>query len=411
MLPLRIARRYLLSRRLPGAVNIITLIALTGITVGAAALIMALSVFNGFHTLLRDLFQDFDADIRITATTGKYLPDSDSLAQRLATFPGIEAVSRTLEGRAVLKYPDSDQEHIVQLVGVDRNFAAVSRYAGLVYIGRPDVVDEYGMPQLVMGAGVAYYTRANIYREDRMTLYTVSETANLEQDADGGLRMLRATPAGFFTLQKEYDDNIVLTDLEAARRFFDLDNKVSTYQLRLTDRTTVADTKAALAQALGPNYRLDAWFEQHQTLYEVMNNEKWVAFMVVTFMLILAGVNIVGCLTMVVLAKRRDIAVLQAQGMTGRQIAAIFLWEGLLLGTLAAGLGLGIGLGLVYLQQEFHVLKLAGGANFIIDHYPVQIVWADVLSVAVVVVALGTVAGLYPALRAARLNVVQNLTR
>jgi lipoprotein-releasing system permease protein len=407
--PFYIARRYLFSKRLPGAINLITTISVAGITIGTAALIVALSVFNGFHDLLRGLFENFDPDVRITLVQGKYIREDDSLYRILRTQPGVEHVTACLEGRAVLKYPDSEAEHIIQLKGVKDDFLKVSRVDKLIYSGEFKLRDKAGNYGLVTGQGVAYFTQMNLMSEERMQIFTVSERADLLSNPEEALRSVLAQPTGTFSLQKEYDDNIALVHIDLARQLFGTDDQVTAYELKLRNLDDVTTVQRELQAKLGPAYLIQTWYQQHQTLYEVMRNEKRVAFLVIAFMLLLASCNIVGSLTMIVLEKRRDIGILRTMGATERQIRRIFLFEGLLVGLLSASLGLLIGLAFCWAQQRYGLLSLGGGEVFIVKAYPVKVIPLDVVLVLLVVLSLAVAGSLYPAYRASRLTVSESI--
>jgi lipoprotein-releasing system permease protein len=397
--PRWLAWRYLFSPALTGPIAVITRISALGIGVGAAVLVLALSVFNGFHTLLQGLFAEFDADLRVVAAQGPHLPLSDSLQQGLLAMPNVAGLSYTLECKAVLGYPGSDKRHIVRLVGVPPSFSDVSRAHTLVYVGTFDLSPR-PIPQVVLGSGVAYYTRASLYSDRSLELFTLAGDADLAQNPAAALRSLAVRPAGYFSLQKEYDDHLVLVDYAAARDFLQQPGRVSSYQLRLRPGTD-PQTAAQAIEARYPGLRALPWYAQHQSLYEVMRNEKYVAYLVITFMLLLASTNIVGSLTMIVIEKKRDIAMLQALGATPRQIRALFVWEGVWLGGLAGLLGTGLGLGLAWVQQTFGLLKLGTGGSFLIDAYPATPSLWDAAAVLLTVVALAMLSSLYPAWRAA----------
>jgi len=407
--PVRIARRYLFSRRLPGAINLITLISVLGIGLGTASLIVALSVFNGFHELLRGLFEDFDPDIRITHSVGKYLENRPETLRMIRQTEGVSHVVPVLEGRAALKYAGEEAEHIVQLKGVPDDFLRVSRVDNRVVRGRYRLRDAAGRYGFVAGQGVEYFTRMNLMSETPMQFYTLSENADLLRNPEDALRSIQAVPMGVFSLQKEYDDNLVLVPLALARELLDQPEVITAYELKLDNPDAAARVQAALQQKLGNGYVVQTWYQQHQTLYEVMRNEKKVAFLVIAFMLLLASCNIVGSLTMVVLEKRRDIGILRTMGATATQIRNIFLLEGLLVGGVAAAWGTTLGLGFCWLQATFGLLRLGGGEVFIVDAYPVKVLAPDVFLVVGTVIILAILGSIYPAWRASRLTVLESI--
>lgn len=405
-----IARRYFLSRKLPGVVNVVTLVAVTGIAVGTAALVIVLAVFNGFHSLIRNMYQAFDADIRVEAAKGKYFEDSPALQKKIAQTEDVIAVSRSLEGRAILRY--YERQRIVKLKGVDAAFNKTSNVKSLLQGGKMILrPTEEGIAPLVLGSGVAYYVNADLENfETPMELFTVTDKRELmAADPERALNRTAAVCAGVFTMQKEYDELFALSDISVARRLFETETNLSAYEIKLRSHKDVAEIKENLEKTLGPSFRVLTWYEQHETLYELMETEKKVGYLVIALMLALTGSNIVGCLLMIVYEKRKEIAMLSALGASQRFIAVVFLLEGWTIAGFGAGAGLCLGTLFNVLQAEFGILKLndgsAGGGAFLVDAFPVEQRPTDVLLVALTVFALSTLSALYPALRAGKLRV------
>jgi lipoprotein-releasing system permease protein len=218
-------------------------------------------------------------------------------------------------------------------------------------------------------------------------------------------------PGGYFSVQKEYDEKFILTDFDFARRFMRLEGELSAYELRLSDIRLVDEVKERLEAALPPGYKVLTWYEQHQTLYRVMRNEKYITYLILTLMLAIAAVNIVGSLSMIVLEKTRDIAVLKSVGGDIQLIRRIFLLEGLLVG----GIGVSIGMGLAFifglLQEHYGIIKLYGGESFRVSAFPIEMQAADFLLIFVTVMGLSVLASLYPSRRAAQIRIAEGLHR
>lgn len=400
--PLLIARRYLLSRRLPTAVNVITWVAMLGIFVVSAALIVVLSVFNGFGGLLEELYGAFDPDIRIEAAQGRIIANADSLITLTRQTPGIHAATQVVEGRALIQLEDRQQ--IVLLKGISiAEFTQVSDAPMLVIAGEFSVRPRRELQSLVVGSGVAFRLSAYLMDYDHpITLYTLTQSADLAAAGDQALRHEQGVVSGIFTLHKEYDDQFVLADMVMARRLLEMPTGASAIEVRLTPEADREATLRTLTERLGPGLKVLNANEQHATLYRIMENEKAVGYWVLTLMMMLTAVNILGGLAMIVMEKRGDISMLVSLGADSSKIRNIFLMNGLLVGGISGILGLGLGVGLVWSQDKFHWLKLAGGDHFVIDHFPVRLVGTDILYVGLTVIVLALLASWYPATRAAR---------
>jgi lipoprotein-releasing system permease protein len=408
MLPFLLARRYLFSKDLPGAVNIITSISVVGIALGAAALIFVLSIFNGFHALVRDMFADFDADLQINPKKGKYFSPTPELLQKIQSTQGVEFIVPIIEGKAILK--NKDKQRIIKLRGVGNGFEKVSEIKKLIQVGEFLLKKE--PPTIVMGTGVAYFVNAGPdLWETPMELFTVSEKKDLATAGEEAIRQIQVYPTGVFSMQKEYDEQIVLIHIEHAAALFETGEKISAYELRVTDKKYVQRIKNELALKLGPQFDILTWYEQHQTLYELMRNEKRIGFLVITLMLILTASNIVSSLTVIVMEKRKDIAILRSMGATRSYIAYIFLWLGLYIGIYGGGSGLVLGVILAVLQDQYGFIRLNGGDAFIIDYFPVELHWQDIGIVMITVATLCGLSSLYPCFRASGQEIARSLAK
>lgn len=391
-------------------INIITAISVFGITVGTAALIIVLSVFNGFHALIDDLYSRFDPDIKVTALKGKTMEYSEELITSFKNVPGVAAVGPTVENKCVMQY--FDKQHIVNLKGVQDDYQKVSPIDGQVYEGEYAFFGSGNRKMAVLGGGVAYYLNANlndlthpikifVANED---LKTTSLTADpfLTEDI---------FPSGYFSVQKEYDDHYALVDFGLARKLFQMKDKVTAYEIRIMGNADEMEVKGAIQELLGPKFKVQTRFEQHQTLYEVMQNEKLVAYLVLCLMLIVAGVNIVGSLSMIVLEKTKDIAVLRAMGLPRKGIVSIFLYQGFTIGLIGGIAGAAIGLIFGILQMEFGILEINGGDSFVVDAFPLQLNAWDFVVIFFTVFILSIIAAIYPAVKASFLEIPQALSK
>jgi lipoprotein-releasing system permease protein len=404
----KIARRYLLSRRLPGAVNVITWVAIAGIGLVSAALIIVLSVFNGFNGLISSLYQSFDPELRVQSAQEEFITQPDSLTNWLRNQPGVGAVNLTLEGRALLKYRRKQQ--IIRLKGVQPIYEEITAINRLVNYGEFSLQARGDKAGLVMGAGVAQNLRVVVGQADPpLIIYTLSEKKDIVQAGELAMRSTQAMTNGIFQVQKQYDEQYVLADLTTVQRIFDAQDKITALELKLKPGYAAGSYQHTLQDALGASFDVRTVAEQHATLYRILRNEKVIGFALLTLMLLLVSVNILGSLTMIVIEKQQDIGMLQAFGADAATIRRIFLTNSLLTGGLGGILGLGLGSTLVVLQERFGLVKLRGAENFIIDHFPVDLLGSDIAWSAGVILVLSLLAGLYPAERAARSWAVDNL--
>lgn len=405
-----IAYRYFLSKKLPGAINLITWVAVVGIAVGTAALIIVLSVFNGFHSLIRDMYQAFDADIRIEANKGKFITDNVNLYKKIRATEGVAVVSRVVEGRAILKY--YDRQRIIRLKGVDAHFTQVSEVKQMLQAGNFAIKPNDSIPfvPLVLGTGVAYYVGADLENYDQpMEIYTVTDKRELmASDPERAMNKIPAIVTGVFSTQKEYDELFALADINIAKQLFEVENQISAYEIKVNDVEKAETIKKSLEQVLGNEYKVATWYQQHETLYRLMDNEKKVGYLVIVLMLALTGANIVGCLLMIVSEKRREIGMLRAFGTTDSMIRWIFVVEGLIIAGLGTAIGLSIGFIFNTLQAEYGILKLADdsqGSSFIVDAFPIEQQSLDYVLTIFTVLSLATLAALYPAQKASRIAI------
>lgn len=401
-----IARRYLFSRRLSASINVLSWVSVLGIGLGSCALVLVLSVFNGFQGLIGQLFQKFDPDIKILPAQGLYFQPSDSLEALLASQPGVEAVSATLEGRAMARFRDN--QAIVRLKGVRPDFTTVSKANTLVYVGS-FTLEEDQEATLVLGSGVALALAASLAEQfEPIALFGISPGSNLLGDPLQAVNQAAAYPTGIFSLQKEYDDQYVITTLQLARQVLGTEG-YSAYELRIAEDTKLEATRASIEALLGPNWRVLSWYGQHETLFNVLRAEKQAGYLILVLMLLVAGSTIVGNLSMIVVEKRGDVAMLLSMGARRGFIQQLFMAEGLLISGLATAFGLGLGFVLAFLQQQFELIQIGGGDSFVVQAFPVSMQLADFALVFATVLVLSLLASYVPARRAARLQVVRLL--
>ncbi len=392
----RIARRYLLARHSTNAIHIITGIAVFGIAVGAAALLLILSVFNGFEDLITGMYNRFNPDLKIIPAQGKTFIADSALLVRVQGVPGVLYVSSTLEEVAFFEYKNN--QDFGTLKGVDSNYVRVTQVDSTVQEGTY-LLEKNGSGFAVLGLGMR--NKLNVNVDDVFSLLAVympkrQETALLEQQ----FRKRLMAPAGTFVIQQEFDNKYVLTSLPMVRELLGYTDEVSALELRLAPEASVVAVQKALEQALGEAFVIKNRFEQEETFMRLMQVEKWLSFAIVSLMMLMVSFNLIGALWMIVLEKQPDIAILKSMGATNRTVRNIFLQEGLLL----CGLGIGVGFALAALiyaaQKIFGLVSIPG--NMVIESYPISMRLSDLPVVALTVLAIGLLASLPPAMRAVR---------
>jgi lipoprotein-releasing system permease protein len=387
----RIARRYLFSKRSTNAIHVITGIAVFGIAVGAGALLLVLSVFNGFEDLITGMYNSFNPDLKVVAEKGKTFQADANLMRQLYAMEGVEAVSATLEEVAFFEYKDN--QDFGTLKGVDTNYRQVSRVDSMVREGMYKIMEEDRF-YAVLGLGMR--NKLNVNVDDVFSPVTVymprrGQVGSFEQP----FRKRFMYPSGTFVIQQEYDNKYVITDLNLVRELLGYADEVSALEIRATAPRKVQDKIEAL---MGEGFVVKNRFEQEETFMRLMQVEKWMSFAIVSLMMLLVSFNLVGALWMMVLEKQGDIAVLRSMGGNGDLVRNVFLLEGMMLSGLGVLLGFGIA-GVIYvLQKQFGLVSIPG--NLVIDSYPISMRPGDLPVVALTVMSIGMLAAIPPALRA-----------
>ena len=396
LFPLYIAKRYLLAKKSHNIINIISIISVIGVMVGTGALILVLSVFNGFEGLVLSLYNSFDPELQITAREGKVFTITEDQLNQVKQIPEVAVVSQTMEENALARF--GEKQYIVMMKGVDENFTRMTPLDDFLLNGRYIIGDE-NKPYAVIGAGVAYYL--GIYPADfavPMTLYVPQRTRKtLSGMPDQTFNSRNVNVAGVFNIQQEFDLSYVLVPISLARDLLEYDKEVSALEISLKPGASILQVRKQIAGILGSGFDLRDRYQQQATLYKVMKSEKWAVFFILTFILIIAAFNMVGSLSMLIVDKKKDISVLWSLGASKRTIKRIFFTEGLMISLFGGLLGLVLG-GLIALaQQEFGILKLGGGeGTYIVDAYPVKVQLFDFFSVLVTVLFIGALTTWYP---------------
>ena len=386
---LYIARRYLFSKKSHNAINIISGISVCGVALATLALVCTLSVFNGFHDLISGFFTHFDPDLKVETIKGKtFDPDSSALAA-IRTLPGVEVVSLTLEDNAMAKY--KGQQTMVTIKGVDDNFQELTHIEEILY-GNPefklyDAVVDYGILGIqlmyTLGTGFDPYDPVEVYAPRR------DSKVNLANPMSSFHRELLYLPGNVLNINDaRYASSYIVTSLDYARRLFDYDAEVSAIEVRLSSKANAAKVKQGIAAIMGDDYMVKNRYEQQAATFKVVEIEKFVTYLFLCFILMVACFNIISSVSMLILDKQANADTLRSLGATDGFVARIFIYEGNLIALLGAVIGLVLGIVLCLLQQEFGLLGLGGDGQFVVDSYPVRVKFTDLILVLVSVVAV-----------------------
>jgi lipoprotein-releasing system permease protein len=394
------AWRYFNAKKTTNAINIIAWVSVLAIAVGTAALIVLLSVFNGFEDLVKSLYADFYTDLRIIPVRGKVISLSSAQQTKIAAWPGINKVSYTVEERALLQ--NGGYQQLVLIKGVDTNYRHVTGVANNMVRGTYSIGDS-SKPTLILGVGVE---SAIGTESDRailpLTVYLPKKGVNVSAaDPLQSLSADNVATAGAFAIQQEFDNNYALTHIDFVKRMLGLgSDNFGSVEMALTNKKEEKKVQATLQQWLGSNYLVQTRYQQNKSLYSTMEREKWFIFLLLSFILVVAAFTMVGALTMLVLEKQKDIQILKAMGGNSFLIQKIFLSEGMLLAIIGGALGVLLSFIIGLLQIKFGIIKLQG-STFIIDRYPIKFVLTDILMVLGTVFSIALLASWLPSRKAA----------
>jgi len=394
------AWRYFRAKKSTNAINIIAWVSMSAIVVGAASLILVLSVFNGFEDLVKSLYTSFYPDIKVSPFSGKTLTLTAGQIKQLTTVGGVKALSLIAEDKGILENGGAWVPAYIK--GVDSNYTKVSGVGNTLERGQ-FITGTGDHPQAILGSGIANTLGVEAEKEllplgvylfrHGSTDYTADPMASMNHEP--------VMTSGMFRIQQDFDEHYVITNMEFVKRLVGLGpDEYSGAELSVTDPKRAPVIKLAVARLLGNGYRVQTRYEQNQSLYNVMGTEKWVIYIVLSLILIVAAFNMVGALTMLVWEKQKDIHVLKALGANDGRIQRIFLSEGILLALMGGVGGILLAVIVCLLQIKYKLIPLQGG-SFLIDYYPVKLVPTDFLLVLCTIGVIAVLASWLPARKAA----------
>ncbi|SHE48282.1 ABC transporter permease [Dysgonomonas macrotermitis] len=391
-----IARRYLFSKKSHNAINVISMVSVCGIAIATMAIVCTLSIFNGFTKLVSDSFSVMDPDLQITVAKGKAFDPGTKVFDEVRGLPEIDIISETVEDNALVKY--GDRQTPVQIKGVSKHFRDMVNTERLVTYGEFSL-REGDVDFCVAGVGVAANLGLRIDNISPIEIYSPKRDVKVQlANPSSAFTTAYTYPAGIFTLnQVKYDENVILVSLELARELFRYSSEVSSLDIKLKNNENTNEAKTKIQKLLGDDYLVKDRFEQQADSFRMVNVEKWVTFLILAFILVIAVFNVVGSLSMLILDKSADIDILRHMGANNALITRIFKIEGWLISMTGAVSGIIIGLVLCLIQQHFGILKLGQDADaFVINAYPVQVMVSDILFVFITVTVIGGLIVLYP---------------
>ncbi|HTN39297.1 MAG TPA: FtsX-like permease family protein [Arachidicoccus sp.] len=393
------AWRYFKSKKSTNAINIISWISVVAIAVGTAALIIVLSVFNGFEGLVKSMYGDFYPDLRVTARTGKYMMLKPDQIKKLHQIKDIRVFSMVIGEKALLV--NSDYQSIAVLKGVDSNYTHVVNLASHIVENGHYALGTQNAPLLVLGGGIANSIGADANSDVPLVAFLPNRNSSSKASLQTAMNSYEIKEVGIFRIQEGFDNKFAFTNLDFLRYMIELPSDYYTeIAIRIKPGADLFQVQKQIRRAFGSDYLVETRFQQNQSLFTVMQMEKWIIYIILSIILIIAAFNMVGALTMLVLEKRKDIAILKALGASNNVIQRIFLGEGFLLAGIGGLLGMLIAFIICFLQEKFHLLKLEGG-SFVVDYYPVRMHLVDFLLVGFTVFAVAVLAAWVPARKAA----------
>lgn len=393
-LSLYIAKRYLFSKKSHQVINKITGVAIAGVALATAAMICALSVFNGFQGVVEKQFTAFDPDIRITVAKGKVFDTTAQPIVQVSNMPQIEVVSFSIEDKAMLEY--DGRQAMVVVKGIDESFTKLTEFEECLY-GNGEFTLEDGINSYaIIGGGLMEELNCGILPAMPMELYAPNRTGKVNMTIPArNFKKCDIFSSGiiFILNQPKYDSNYIVTSDAFARKLFRREaNEATSMELKVKAGEDIAETKEAIERILGDEFTVQDRYEQQSDVYKVMQIEKLISYIFLTFILLIACINIIGSLAMLIIEKRDNMETLRNLGAERKTIANIFVIEGCIISTIGAIIGIVVGVLLCIIQQEYGLISMGNTDGFVVDSYPVEVVASDVLTVFITVIIAGFVA-------------------
>ena len=382
--PFFIAWRYFFTKNKIGYVHLLTLITQIGIAIGTASLVLVLSVFNGFEDLVLSMYNVFDPHIKVVSSNGKNF-NGQKVKEILLTYDDIDVYSSTLEEKALVEY--NGKQHIVTIKGVDSLYSNLTSLDSVIISG--DNINKFKDANVaIVGRGVAYYLSMNIGSVfENLQLYLPKRNANFI-NYKNAFSTSSLSPVGIFSIQQEIDTKYILTHISYLQNLIQKENFVSAIEINLLDKSEMLIFQKKLAEKIGNNYKVINQFEQQEFLYKILNTEKLVVFLILIFIVLISAFNIISSLTVLIIEKKNDIKTFVNLGLDHLSLKNVFVIKSMLGVVFGSLIGLVLGFLIAYIQQEFGLIKMGEG-GFVIDSYPVKILFTDFVFIQLIVLVIG----------------------
>ena len=396
--PFFIARRYLFSKKSTHVINVISSISVIGVAVATMALVIVLSVFNGFHDLVASLFTSFDPQLKVVPVEGKTAPSDDPILTQIRLLPEVDVATETVEDRALAIY--QGKQAMVKIKGVEDNFSELSHITDILYGDGTYSLHAANLEYGILGIRLAQTMGIGAQWDGYLKIYAPKKEGQLDlsNPGEGFVADSLNSPGVLFSVrQSKYDKNYIVTSIAFARNLFGQQGMLSDLEIRLKEGSDLNAVKAEMQKIAGTKYKVLDRFEQQEDTFKIMSIEKLMAYIFLTFILVVACFNIIGSLSMLIIDKKNDVVTLRNLGANDKQITRVFLFEGRMIAVIGAVIGIGLGLLLCLLQQQYGFVRLGESeGSFIVDAYPVSVHYTDVAIIFVTVIAVGWLAVWYP---------------
>ena len=396
--PFFIARRYLFSKKSTHVINVISSISVIGVAVATMALVIVLSVFNGFHDLVASLFTSFDPQLKVVPVEGKTAPSDDPILTQIRLLPEVDVATETVEDQALAIY--QGKQAMVKIKGVEDNFSELSHITDILYGDGTYSLHAANLEYGILGIRLAQTMGIGAQWDGYLKIYAPKKEGQLDlsNPGEGFVADSLNSPGVLFSVrQSKYDKNYIVTSIAFARNLFGQQGMLSDLEIRLKEGSDLNAVKAEMQKIAGTKYKVLDRFEQQEDTFKIMSIEKLMAYIFLTFILVVACFNIIGSLSMLIIDKKNDVVTLRNLGANDKQITRVLLFEGRMIAVIGAVIGIGLGLLLCLLQQQYGFVRLGESeGSFIVDAYPVSVHYTDVAIIFVTVIAVGWLAVWYP---------------
>ncbi len=389
------ARRYLFSKKSHNLINVISLISMIGLGIGTAALIVVLSVFNGFEHVISSLYQSFNPDFMITAKQGKTFHYAQFPVEKIQQLSGVAQVVQVVEEDALFKY--GDKQYIGKIMGFSPNYMKVNKLDTMMRAGT--FVLQSGKANFaVVGAGVAWFLGINTHDTQQLLTVLVPHRGNASSfNFQNAFNSEVTQPVGVFSVQQDFDQKYVLVPLRFARELLNYSDEVTSLEVFLKENASADEIQKKIEDIAGEQFVIKNRFQQNEMLFKIMKSEKMAVFLILVFILILSSFNMIGSVAILIVEKMKDLAVLKSMGADMQTLRRIFFRHGIMISLISAASGLIAGFVILWLQQHFGLVRLgSGNGGFIINAYPVQMQLLDFVYVFITVFVIGLLAAWYP---------------